>query len=198
MKIFKTIAGLISLTLAMYAFSTCGGVSGTFLSGFLIIYGVAAILTRKSYIGGKIKVESYVLFFAWLVSIALLIMSGREGVSVRSDAALGAFVMNVAWTLACFTFVTQKGIKAGDIEDAQKKLAEKQSTCPRCGSGDIIIQFVETGSKAHTDVTEVMRGKVKGNKLKSVSNIEINAKIRNKMKKVAICQKCGNSWQIWL
>ena len=116
---------------------------------------------------------------------------------MRSDAALGAFMMNVAWTLVCFTVITRKGMKTGEIEDGRKELAEKQKKCPRCGSTDTIIQFVEIGSKAHTDITGTMRGKVKGNKIKGVSNIGMDTKVRNKMKKVAICQNCGHSWKIW-
>ena len=63
MTVFKTIAGLISFALVVYSFPICGGTSGFLLSAFLILYGVAAILTRKGYVAGKIKTESYILFF---------------------------------------------------------------------------------------------------------------------------------------
>lgn len=197
MKTFKIIAGLISLGIAAYAFSVCRGTSGLLLSAFLILYGVAAFVTRSGYIGGKIQTESYVLFFAWLASIALLVAFGREGNATYSDAALGAFMLNVAWTLACFTVVTRKGMKTGEIADAQKELAEKQKKCPRCGSTDAMIQFVETGSKAHTDAFGTMRGKIKGNKIKGSSQTRFDTRTRNKMKKVAICQNCGYSWKVW-
>ena len=76
-------------------------------------------------------------------------------------------------------------------------------TCPSCGSDNISIQFEEIGSKTTKKKNSIVRSAARGGAIMATGGLwaltpkhDGKEKTKNKLKKFAICQSCGNSWKI--
>nr|DAE57194.1 MAG TPA: protein of unknown function DUF4428 [Caudoviricetes sp.] len=75
--------------------------------------------------------------------------------------------------------------------------------CPKCGSDNISIQFEEVGSKTKKKKNSIVRSAARGGAIVATGGLwaltpkhDGKEKTKNKLKKFAVCQNCGNSWKV--